>query len=214
MSKRVVSWFSVSLLVMILAVTVGGQAYAQAAGPRPDKVADLKMTLRDLFVDHVFWVRSMVMATRDGNMAEAQVADRMALENAKGIGKAVASFYGQQAGDKFTDLFTGHVNAVREYMSATFNGDEAAKKAAVDRLTKNAGEMAAFLSSANPNLPKDAVLKLLGSHGAHHVAAINATTAKNYTQEARIWDEMLKNVYAISDALAEAIAKQFPDKFV
>jgi hypothetical protein len=28
-----------------------------------------------------------------------------------------------------------------------------------------------------------------------------------------MWDPMVKHVYTISDAAAEAVAKQFPDKF-
>ena len=42
------------------------KAQSQAATPNPAKVDDLKMALRDLYVGHIFWVRSLVIATRLG----------------------------------------------------------------------------------------------------------------------------------------------------
>lgn len=43
--------------------------------------------------------------------------------------------------------------------------------------------------------------------------AIDATAKKDWAAEADRWDPMVKHVYRLSDALAEGIAKQFPDKF-
>src|SRR5207247_341070 len=40
---------------------VQGQAMAN-----PAKVADAKMALRTLYIDHIFWVRSLVISTRLG----------------------------------------------------------------------------------------------------------------------------------------------------
>ncbi len=39
---------------------------SQAAMPNPAKVAELKMALRDLYINHVFWVRSLAISTRLG----------------------------------------------------------------------------------------------------------------------------------------------------
>jgi len=208
------------VILMVLIVTAAltwsmSQAHGLAqAAPNPAKVSGLDMTLRHLFVDHVFWVRSMVIATKSGNTEEAQVAYRMALDNAKALGGAVASFYGQKAGDEFAKLFTDHVNAVKDYCLADLKGDEAAKNAAATRMTQNGNQLATLLSSANPNLPKNAVLSLLGAHVAQHIAECNAVAAGNLNQEAKTWDTMLSNVYTISDALAGGIAKQFPSKFM
>jgi uncharacterized protein YukE len=170
------------------------------------------MALRDLLLEHIHWSRTMVLATRDGNAALARVAEGKALDNARALGDAVASFYGGEAGQKFSSLFAGHNRAVKAYMDAAFAGREADKRAATQRAVQNAQEIDAFLSAANPHLPKGAVLNLLGAHWAHHVAAIDAAARRNWSQEARVWEDMRKHIYVIADALAEAIAKQFPDK--
>ena len=193
-----------------------GPTRSQAAAANPAKVAELKMALRDLYLNHIFWVRSLVVSTRLGEKAAVSEADEYGLKNAKAIGQSIAPFYGQAAADKFSTLFVGHYSAVKSYMAAafanTYKGNPARKKAAVDRLMKNADEIAAFVSSANPNLPKGTVFGLLLTHGQQHVMSIDATAKKDWGKEADMWDPMVKHIYAISDALAEGIAKQFPDK--
>ncbi len=190
---------------------------SQAATPNPAKVVELKMVLRDLYVNHIFWVRSLVISTRLGEKKAMSEADEYGLNNAKAIGNSIAPFYGQAAGEKFATLFVGHYTAVKGYMRAAFannfRGNETLKKAAVDALTKDGNEIAVFVSSANPNLPKGTVYALLTAHVGHHVAAINATAKKDWSAEADVWDPMVKQIYTLSDALADGIAKQFPDKF-
>lgn len=206
--------------IVVVCVSLAWIAYpggSQAATPNPAKVAELKMALRDLYIGHIFWVRDLVISTRLGEKGAVSEADEYGLKNAKAIGQSIAPFYGQAAGEKFATLFTGHYSAVKGYMSAafanSFKGNSARKKAALDALTKNAGEIAAFVSSANPNLPKAAVYGLLLTHGQQHVMSIDATAKKDWSGEADMWDPMVKHIYTLTDALADGIAKQFPDKF-
>ena len=190
---------------------------SQAATPNPAKVAELKMAQRDLYINHIFWVRDLVVSTRLGDKAAVAEADEYGEKNAKAIGQSIAPFYGQAAGEKFATLFVGHYSAVKAYMNAAFangfKGNATLKKAAIDKLTKNANEIAAFVSSANPNLPKGTVFGLLLTHGQQHVMSIDATAKRDWSHEADMWDPMVKHVYTIGDALADGIAKQFPDKF-
>ncbi len=192
-------------------------AHGQAAEPNPAKVGALKMVLRDLYINHIFWVRSLVIATRLGEKEAVSEADEYGVKNAKAIGQSITPYYGQAAGEKFSTLFLGHYSAVKAYMRAAFadnfRGNAPMKKAAVAQLTQNASAIAAFVSSANPNLPKATVYGLLLTHGEQHAMMIDATVKKDWGGEADMWDPMVKQVYTISDALADGIAKQFPNKF-
>lgn len=204
------------LTVGVLFSTTVTPALTQPA-PNPAKVAELKMALRDLYVGHIFWVRSLVIATRLREKGAANEADEYGLKNAKAIGQSIGPVYGQAAGEKFATLFVGHYSAVKDYMNAAFannfKGSEARKKAAVDKLTKNATDIAAFLSSANPNLPKGTVYALLVAHAQQHIKSIEATAKKQWDVEADMWDPMVKHIYTLTDAVADAVAKQYPDKF-
>ena len=210
-------WLLSTLVVVGMLTALGAPpAYSQMAAPDPVKVATLKMALRDLYINHIIWVRSLVIATRLGEKGAVSEADEYGVKNAKAIGQSIAPFYGQAAADKFTTLFVGHYSAVKAYMRAAFangfKGNAAMKKAAVDQLKKNGDAIATFVSSANPNLPKAAVYGLLLTHAQQHIMSIDDTAKKDWGGEADMWDPMVKHVYTLSDALADGIAKQFPNK--
>jgi len=180
----------------------------------PEKVTELRMALRDLWDGHVFWIRSLDLAVADKNKAEAVEDDKRVVANARAIADAVAGFYGKPAGDKLFSLLAGHYGAVKAYLDATMPVvKKSAQAKAVKDLNANVVEIAAFLSSANPYLPKDTLVSLLSTHGSHHLAQINDLKDKDYAGEAEVWDMMRGHINAIADALAGAIAKQFPEKF-
>jgi hypothetical protein len=176
------------------------------------KVTDMKASLRDLWLGHVFWVRNVAVATKYGDSEAAKVAEDKVVENAKAIAGAIEPFYGKDASDKLFGLLAGHYGAVKGYMTAAYVGDKTGKETSRDNMIKNADEIAVFLSSANPYLPKSTLTTLLYAHGGHHMAQLDALAAKDYLGEARICGEMKAHMYIIADALAGGLAKQFPKK--
>ncbi|ABB33588.1 hypothetical protein GeomeDRAFT_1222 [Geobacter metallireducens RCH3] len=172
--------------------------------------ADLQAGLRDLWIGHVFWVRNVALTTKYGDSTAAAIAEGKVVENAKAIAASIEPFYGKPASDKLFGLLAGHYGAVKAYMTASYAGDKAGKEAAKDKLVKNADEIAAFLSGANPYLPRETLKTLLYAHGGHHMAQLDALAGKDFAQEAKVWDDMKDHMYVIADALAGGLAKQFP----
>jgi hypothetical protein len=208
---------SLQVLALALAVSLmltAAPAFGKKpAGARSIKAIELQETLRDLWVDHIFWVRSVVLASKYGDVEATKVAEANTVQNAKAIAASMVPFYGKDAGDKLFDLLAGHYGAVKGYLSAAYANDTAGMEGARKQLTANAKEIAAFLSSANPNWPKDTLESLLLAHGAHHLQQIDAINHKDFASEAETWAMMKKHMYTIADALAAGIAKQFPKKF-
>jgi len=188
-------------------------AQPAAAASMSMKAADLQLAMRTLWEEHIFWVRNVVIATHYRDAKAAKDAEEQVVKNAREIGGAVAGFYGKEAGDKMFNLLAGHYGAVKEYMNASFKGDKKGAEMATEKASKNANEIATFLSSANPNLPKDTLVSLLTAHFGHHMNQINEVKARNWSNEAKNWDAMLKQVDVIADALSAALVKQFPAKF-
>jgi hypothetical protein len=195
-------------------------ALAQHAGhavaaqvPAPPKAADTGAALRDLWVGHIFWVRNVVVDTFAGNKKAAAAAEKEVVANARQIAGAIEPYYGKEAAEKLFGLLAGHYGAVKQYLQATAGGSTSKQDAAVEVLTANAGEIAKFLSGANPNLPYDTLNSLLLGHGAHHMQEIQQLHAGQYADEAHTWEAMKTHMYVIADALAGAIARQFPAKF-
>ena len=187
--------------------------HAAQAAPAAPTVAATQAALRDLWTGHIFWVRNVVQARFAGNASEAKAAEQQVVANARAIADSIGPFYGQAASDQLFGLLAGHWGAISEYLDAARAGHAKAADAAFARLAANAGEISKFLSSANPNLPYDTLNGLLLGHGAHHVQQIKEFQAGQYAQEAKTWAAMKDHMFVIADALAGAIAKQFPGKF-
>lgn len=202
-----------AFLVPAAPVLAQHAAHVVAQAPAPAKVTEVDEALRDLWVGHVFWVRNVMIETMARNGAARAAAESQVVANAKQIAGAIEPYYGKAASDKLFGLLAAHYGAIKQYLDATVAGSQAKQDAALKNLTENAGQIATFLSSANPNLPFDTLRGLLIAHGGHHVQQIQQLHAKQYTQEAQTWDAMRKHMYVIADALAGAIAKQFPAKF-
>ncbi len=179
----------------------------------PIKVVATKAALRDLWVGHIFWVRSVADARSASNTARALASQQQVVTNARAIADAIEPYYGEAASDRLFELLAGHWGAISDYIEATLDSDNSGEKAAASRLTANAGDIAAFLAAANDNWPVDTLRGLLTAHGAHHVQQIEQLVAKQYEQEAITWTAMKDHMYVIADALATGIAAQFPEKF-
>jgi hypothetical protein len=180
---------------------------------RTEKTSQTAAVLRDVWVGHIFWVRAVCVALVNKQEAPAVVGEQQAVENAKSIAATIKPFYGGAAAEGFFKLLAGHYGAVKAYLLATIADDASAQSKAVDSLTSNAGEIAIFLSNANPFLPKDAVNGLLLAHGGHHIQQIQQLKEGKFGAEAQTWEEMKIHVYQIADTTADALAKQFVKKF-
>ncbi len=176
-------------------------------------VDQTKMVLRDAWVEHVFWIRSYILAVHAADADQQTVAEQQVVANARGLADSITPFYGQDAADGLFNLLAGHWGAVKAYGAARFDGSADGQSQATEDLTANAQEIAAFLSTANPFLPQDAVFGLLSAHGAHHVAQINEIEAHDYAAEAKTWSAMRQHMLVIADAITGALAKQFPASF-
>lgn len=183
-------------------------ATPEASVPAPK----LQAAMRDLWHGHITHARDYALAMHAHNDADAKQAADAVVANAKEISGAVAGFYGKPGGDRMMELLGGHWGAVKAMTDARAKDDSAASDKAMADLTANASEIARFLAGANPNLPEDTVRGLMLAHGAHHSQQIQQIMAGDTAGEATSWAAMQQHMDMIADALAGAIAKQFPEK--
>lgn len=194
-------------------------ALAHEAGAAPPTSASSNTTapklhaaLRSLWQGHVTDTTAYTAAVKSGDHAAANKAADEVVANARQIADAVAGFYGKPAGEQMLKLLAGHWGGVKAYADATHSGDKAAQQKAEQDLATNATAIAKFLSGANPNLPEATVQGLLMMHVSDHETHIGEVMAGNSAGAAKTLDHMRAHMNTIADALAGAIAKQFPAK--
>ncbi|MEC4890796.1 MAG: hypothetical protein RI101_12125 [Nitrospira sp.] len=211
------SLYALSLAVLLLSpVACAHSASSPAAAgaqANPVKVAETKAALRDLWLGHVLSIRNVAVATMDKNASAREAAEKGVVANAQQIAGSIEPFYGKSASDKLFTLLAGHYGAIRDHLDATVAGNSAQQEAAVKQLTANAMEISTFLSGANPNWPKDAVMGLLTAHAAHHLQQFQQLKDGDYVHEGETWTGMKSHIYVVADTLAMGLAAQFPNKF-
>ena len=77
----------------------------------------------------------------------------------------------------------------------------------------NADQIADFLSKANPNWPRATLVDMMKKHLATTTDEVVARLTKNWDADARAFDAVYDHILHMSDALADGIVKQFPEKF-
>jgi hypothetical protein len=209
--------FVIMCAVVFACFTLAAPAFAQHGGhtavvqaPVAASVAQASAAQRDLWIGHIFWVRNVVISTVAGNEKAAAAAEKEVVVNAKAIAASIEPFYGKAASETLFGLLAGHYGAIKEHLQATAAGSQARQDGAVKKLTGNATDIARFLSGANPYLPFETLNGLLLAHGGHHIQQNEQIGNRQYAQEAETWEEMKRHIYAIADALAGALSRQFP----
>ena len=189
-----------------MAMQTQSPASAVPAAPKLDAA------MRSLWHGHVVHTREYAMAVHAHDSAKAKAAADAVVANAKQIADAVGGFYGKPAGAHMLELLAGHWGGVKALTDARAANNSAAESKAMADLQANAIAIAKFLAGANPNLPENAVQGLLATHVAHHSTQIEQIMSGDMKGEQATWQMMQAHMDVISDALAAAIAKQFPAK--
>lgn len=175
--------------------------------------ADLRTALGNLLQEHVFLAGTATGAALGGRDAEFKAAAATLDGNSVELSKLVGAAYGPEGEKAFLQLWRAHIGFFVDYTQAAAAGDTAKQEKARADLDGYRRDFDAFLTGANPNLPKGAVSDLLTPHVQTLLSAIDAQAAKDPEAAYTKLQAAAEHTSMIADALAGAITKQFPDKF-
>lgn len=197
----------------LLSIVVGSLLIAApVAAQHLDNAAQLHQDMRKLWTDHTVWTRDYIVAAVD-DRPDAQAAAKRLMKNQEDIGTAVAAYYGAAAGQQLTALLKQHIGIAVDLIKAAKAGDAAAQKRAEDQWQQNAVDIAAFLSKANPNWPKETLVAMMKTHLSTTTAEVVARLKHDWEGDVRAYDAVYQHILMMADALSDGIVKQFPDKF-
>jgi len=207
------SILALTSLALAACTTAGTPRIIETGGEiavRRDAMA-LRQSMRRLWTDHVVWTRGYIVAAVANDPSASAAATRL-MKNQEDIGNAVARFYGTPAGAKLTELLKEHITIAVDLVAAAKAGNTAGVTAANTRWHANAGEIATFLSSANPNWPRETLRMMLDEHLRLTTEEANARIEKRWDDDVRSFDRILDQALEMADALTDGIAKQFPNR--
>ncbi len=173
---------------------------------------NLRMGMRKLWEDHITWTRVYIISVAEGYNDSGEAAARL-LKNQQDIGDAIKPYYGDAAGSNLTALLDEHILGAVALLDAAKKGNASGVAEAEKRWYKNADDITDFLSSANPNWPKEAVRKMMYDHlNLTEKEAVDRLTG-NYSADVSDYDAVHGEILMMSDTLSDGIVKQFPDRF-
>lgn len=210
----------ISIAAILVVLALGGATHAQAPaakramthGSETASAAALKRDMRKLWTDHVVWTRDYIIAAV-GDQPDAQSAATRLLKNQDDIGNAVAKYYGAPAGQQLTTLLKEHITIAVDVITHAKAGNKAAQQQADAKWQQNGTQIADFLSKANPNWPRATLVDMMKKHLSTTTDEVVARLTKNWDADVRAFDAVYDHILMMSDAIADGIVKQFPDKF-
>ena len=177
-----------------------------------DAARMLRQDMRKLWTDHVVWTREYIIAATT-KQPDATAALNRLMKNQDDMGSAVAKYYGAPAGQQLTTLLKEHIAIAGDIVKAAMAGDKAAQTAADTRWHQNATQISDFLSKANPNWPRATLLDMMNTHLSTTSTELVARLNKDWEGDVKAFDAVFDHILHMSDALADGIIKQFPNKF-
>ncbi|AIQ14457.1 acetylglutamate kinase [Paenibacillus durus] len=166
-----------------------------------------------LWEQHVAWTRMLIISIAAGLPDEAQVTERL-LRNVPDMAAVIKRYYGDEIASRFSALMKEHLVLAAQLVKAAKAGNTQAAAEAEKKWYANADEIAAFLSSINPNWPKRVLMKMLHEHLRLTKDEAVFRLSGNYKSDIETYDQIEKQALEMADVFTAGIVKQFQNLFV
>jgi hypothetical protein len=203
-----------AMLGLALSTGIDAQFPEQYEGDADASYASLRTLLSSQLGEHVLLAGAATNAALQGRSAEFDAAAAALDANSVDLSQSIASVYGEDAGNAFLPLWRAHIGFFVDYTLGAAAMDQNAKDAARAELDGYRNDFAAFISGANPFLPKDAVAENLVPHIETLTSVIDAQSTQDFTMAFTSLRESYEHTGMLGKILADAIAQQYPEQFM
>lgn len=186
----------------------------QLAGDVASPAAELAAVAAVAFTDTAFAqaATGAVIVTGATPGPRLQAAKRTLLETTDALGQLIASVYGEDAGERFTVLWSAHASAFTDYARAKANADVIVAQRALAALERFRAQTTSLLEQLDPGGPRRGLAAALADHVDTTTAAIRAQATRSPKFGPRLL-EAADATRAVGEALAARAARQFPETF-
>ena len=210
---RVATLVGVLLFTGIVGLAASGDALA-----KDNKVSAeaFRADMRELWEDHIVWTRQFIVSAAtlpEGQLDDLGPTAERLLRNQDDIGDAIATFYGEEAGDALAVLLKDHILIAGQLIADVKSGspDAAATQAA---WFANADDIATFLAAANPEFWPFGMMQ--GHMYDHLTLTAEEAVARiqgRYADDIAAYDQIHTQILSMADMLADGIVGHFPSRF-
>jgi hypothetical protein len=191
---------------------VEGSTTSTTIARGPDTTAaQLRSRLSGLLGEHVYLASAATGAALGSRTDEFNAAAAALDGNSNALADNITAIFGD-AGEAFDPLWKKHVGFFVAYAEGLAAGNGAKSAQAVSDLTQYTKDFGAFINSAVPSLPADAVAAAVATHVQTLKAVVDAQKARNETEAFTAQREAAAHMNMMGATLTGGIAKTLPDK--
>jgi len=177
------------------------------------KHIDLTNSMREVWMQHVYWTRMLLISIAEKLKDQNDVTNRL-LQNPYDIAKIYANYYTSDAAKKIAQLLTEHLQIGAALITALRDK----KSAEADNLNRqwyiNADKMADAFSSINPYYKHEDLRKMLYNHLQLTTQEVAMRLAGNFKADIQAFNKVEDEAISMADYFSSGIMKQFPNKFL
>lgn len=177
------------------------------------EAANLRSDFNFLLAEHFALLQQAMQNNYDD--APGFEANRELLNaNTEQLATAIASIYGEAAGEKFYDIWSNHISYFMNYAEATAAGDAAAKEEALAQLEEYREDFSQFISAATEDrVEAETLSQGLQVHVEQALGTFNSYVEGDYEQTWAIARDGYAHMFIPAKLLSSAIVQQFPEMF-
>ena len=200
----------VATVAAALALALGGghaaqghsQEHADAAEQRGLTEQRLHDEMRRLWEDHITWTRLFIVSA-SADLPDTPATTQRLLRNQQDIGDAIKPFYGRAAGERLTSLLQEHIVVAADLLAAAKAGDQAAVERHSAAWYRNAGQIATFLSKANPqHWARKEMRSMMREHLDLTLQEAVAHLEQRHRTDIRTYDRIHRQILGMADMLS------------
>lgn len=196
----------------VLAAAAGKLLPDTYPGTITGSAANLRASLTSVLVEHVE-LASIALIDVSTN-ADAGSAQAALDANGRQLANVFAAVYNDQAAATFLAQWRAHIGFFVDYAKAKAGGDQAGAATAAAKLDDYSTSVGKFLAQAtNGKLSADAVTEEFRAHVASLLAVVDGATGRS-PGETLLIRTAAGHMTDTASVLAEAIAEQFPAKYL
>ena len=175
--------------------------------------SDFRTTMEILLVDNTMLQRELII-----NIIDNRSGNDEAIENLRkkqiDIGNALRPYYRDEITNQLTKLLDGHVTASIEFFKAVKNEDANDLETAKQKWYTNADSILMYLDGSAPFVSSNEMTQAVHELLSATIDEALAHLKKNSTAETTAYEKVHGQIIIIADMFADAVIKQFPEKFI
>ncbi len=175
--------------------------------------ADLRGDLGYLLSEHA-GIALSVMQNGINESPDFDASAKVLSQNTDDLSDAIASVYGDDAGDAFNKMWSSHIGYFVDYVNATADKDDAAKEEALNHLKDYKKDFSEFMEDATDGeVPAKDLAEGLQMHVDQLIASFDSYVDEDYKTAFSKERDAYGHMYGAAELLSSGIVAQFPDEF-